>query len=126
MIAHVTMATRNVSKTADFFSYTLNWQSIERPGNIGRPAAWLAVPPNQELHLIEVPDFQISPFEHEFGRHVAVAPPLSDFVALKSRLRESGAKLLEPERETPFQRFFFREPNGYIFEVVEADHESET
>jgi len=126
MIAHVTMATRNVSKTADFFSYTLNWQSIERPGNIGRPAAWLAVPPNQELHLIEVPDFQISPFEHEFGRHVAVAHPLSDFVALKSRLRESGAKLLEPERETPFQRFFFREPNGYIFEVVEADHESET
>ena len=126
MIAHVTMATRNVSKTAEFFSYTLNWQSIERPGNIGRPAAWLAVPPNQELHLIEVPDFQISPFEHEFGRHVAVAHPLSDFVALKSRLRESGAKLLEPERETPFQRFFFREPNGYIFEVVEADHESET
>lgn len=126
MIAHVTIATRNVSKTAEFFSYTLNWQSIERPGNIGRPAAWLAVPPNQELHLIEVPDFQISPFEHEFGRHVAVAHPLSDFVALKSRLLESGAKLLEPERETPFQRFFFREPNGYIFEVVAADHESET
>jgi hypothetical protein len=31
-----------------------------------------------------------------------------------------GAELIEPERSTPFERFFFREPvNGYVFEVIE-------
>jgi hypothetical protein len=37
-----------------------------------------------------------------------------------------GATLIEPERPTPFARFFFRDPNGYVFEVVEADHAPET
>ena len=26
-------------------------------------------------------------------------------------------------RETPFVRFFFRDPNGYVFEVVEENHD---
>ena len=29
--------------------------------------------------------------------------------------------LIEPIRETPFARFFFRDPNGYVFEVVEEE-----
>ena len=39
--------------------------------------------------------------------------------ALKERLLERGAELIEPLRETPHERFFFRDPNGYIFEVME-------
>jgi len=41
------------------------------------------------------------------------------------RLAKRGAELIDPIRETPFERFFFRDPNGYIFEVVDADHAPE-
>ena len=40
--------------------------------------------------------------------------------AMARRLAREGAVLMEPLRETPFERFFFREPiNGYVFEVVD-------
>ena len=65
----------------------LGWRPITRPGNIGRPAAWLEIAPGQELHLVEVADFQPSAFEAEYGRHVAVTVPLTEFRAVKARLR---------------------------------------
>ena len=120
-IAHFTLATRDVKGSAAFFERTLGWKTIDRPGNIGQPAAWLAISMDQELHLIEVADFEPSPFEREFGRHLAISYPLDDFDALKSRLIQHGAEIIPPERETPFERFFFRDPNGYIFEIVDAD-----
>ena len=123
--AHFTLATRDVPKSAAFFGATLGWPPVRRPGNIGRTAAWLEIAPDQELHLIEVKDFEPSPFEKEFGRHVAIAYPLSDFEELKARLVAHGAELIDPIRETPFERFFFRDPNGYVFEVVDAAHEPE-
>jgi hypothetical protein len=36
-----------------------------------------------------------------------------------------GATLIEPERPTPFDRCFFRDPNGYGFEIVEAERRPE-
>jgi catechol 2,3-dioxygenase-like lactoylglutathione lyase family enzyme len=125
-VIHLTLATRDVSGTAAFFTGTLGWQPIPRPNNIGRPAAWLEIAPGQELHLIEVVDFAPSPFEAEFGRHVAVAVPLAEFDLLKRRLVANGATLIDPLRPTPFARFFFRDPNGYIFEVVAAERKPET
>jgi catechol 2,3-dioxygenase-like lactoylglutathione lyase family enzyme len=124
-IAHFTLATRNIAKSAQFFERALGWMPISRPGNIGRAAAWLSIGPAQELHLIEVADFEPSPFEQEFGRHFAIFFPLSEFEALKTRLIIHGAELIDPERDTPFQRFFFRDPNGYVFEIIEADHAPE-
>ena len=35
------------------------------------------------------------------------------------RLQDHGAELMAPLRETPFERFFFRDPNGYVFEVID-------
>ena len=118
--AHLTLATRDVARTRDFFAATLGWRPIERPNNIGRPAAWLAMADGQELHLIEVPDFAPSPFEQEYGRHLAIEFALEEFGALKARLVQHGAELIAPVRATPFERFFFKDPNGYVFEVVPA------
>jgi catechol 2,3-dioxygenase-like lactoylglutathione lyase family enzyme len=120
-LAHITLATRDVRASEVFFAATLGWQPIDRPNNIGRPAAWLAIAPGQELHLVEVADFAPSPFESEFGRHVALTVPRAELSALKQRLRQHGAELIEPGRDTPFLRFFFRDPNGYVFEVIEAE-----
>ena len=122
---HFTLATRDVIAAREFFLDTLGWKQISRPGNIDIQAAWLAIGDGQQLHLLHVEQFEISPFEAEFGRHFAFDYPLEEFPALKERLIAHGAELIDPIRETPFERFFFREPNGYIFEVVDADREPE-
>jgi catechol 2,3-dioxygenase-like lactoylglutathione lyase family enzyme len=117
-ILHITLATRDVERSSRFFQQTLGWTPIERPSNSPVPTAWLQIAPQQELHLVQVADFAASPHEQEFGRHVAIAYPLVEFGRLKERLVSNGAQLIAPQRETPFERFFFREPNGYVFEVV--------
>ena len=71
------------------------------------------------MHLVEVADWAPSPFEREYGRHVAVAYPREGFAGLKERLRQQGAEVIAPLRETRPERFFFRDPDGYVFEVVE-------
>ena len=120
-LAHITLAVRDVRRSVAFFASTLGWKPLQRPQNIAFPAAWLEIGPGQELHLLEIPTFQPSPFEQEYGRHVAITFPRSTFAALKDRLREHGAELIPPMRETPFERFFFREENGYVFEIVEEE-----
>jgi hypothetical protein len=54
-----------------------------------------------ELHLIEDPEFEPSPFEREFGRHVAVSVPLEEFAALQGRLPAHGAVLIDPCARRP-------------------------
>ena len=121
-LAHITLATRDVGRSSAFFEEAMGWLPVARPGNIGRPAAWLTIAPGVELHLVEDPQFEPSPFEQEFGRHIAVTFPRAEFPGLKARLQARGATLIAPLRHTPFQRFFFRDPEGYVFEVVEDDH----
>jgi catechol 2,3-dioxygenase-like lactoylglutathione lyase family enzyme len=120
MILHLTLATRDVQRTAAFFARTFGWRSIDRPANVRATAAWLEIGPGQELHLVHVDEFQPSPYEGEYGRHFAVSYPREGLDALRARLRQHGAEVFEADRETPFQRFFVRDPNGYVFEVVEA------
>ena len=116
--AHFTLATRDVKRTSRFFQDVFDWEPITRPGNIEIIADWLSIGPGQEMHLLEVADFEPSPFEREFGRHIALAWPEARFGELKERLVAHGAELVPVERETPFERIFFRDPNGYVFEVV--------
>jgi catechol 2,3-dioxygenase-like lactoylglutathione lyase family enzyme len=124
-ICHITLATTNVERTEQFFAATLGWKIIRRPQNIPLKSAWLEIAPGQELHLNEVPDFKASTFEREYGRHVAIDFPRSGFAALKERLKQHGAEIIAADRPTPFERFFFRDPNGYMFEVVDAGRRPE-
>jgi catechol 2,3-dioxygenase-like lactoylglutathione lyase family enzyme len=118
-LAHLTLPTRDVDKTARFFEKTLGYARRPVPANSPVEAVWLDIGSGQELHVFYVEGFEVSPFESEFGRHVAVRYPLDQFTALKARLVEEGATLFKPLRATPFERFFFREPvNGYVFEVI--------
>jgi len=119
--AHFTLATRDVAASSLFFQQTFGWEPISQPDNIHRTADWLNIAENQQLHLLLVEGFEPSPFEAEFGRHFAVFQPGSEFPALKQRLVEHGATLIEPLRDTPFGRFFFQDPNGYVFEVIDQD-----
>ena len=124
-LAHVTLATRELARSTAFFHEVLGWTPIGRPRNNAAPAAWLQIAPGQELHLVEVPEFQPSPFEQEYGRHIALSLPRAAFPTLKERLIAHGAKVIDPLRDTPFDRFFFRDPNGYLFEVLEQERGQE-
>lgn len=120
MLAHFTLATQDVDATARFFDRTFGYARNPLPANAAGRAVWFDIGAGQEMHILCVAGFEISPYEAEFGRHVALFHPLSDFAALKARLADEGAVLIDPIRPTPFERFFFREPvNGYVFEVID-------
>jgi catechol 2,3-dioxygenase-like lactoylglutathione lyase family enzyme len=126
-LAHLTLPTRDVEKTARFFEQTLGYARSPLPGNTPVETVWLDIGRGQQMHVFYVEGFEVSPFESEFGRHVAVFYPLEQFTALKARLVERGAALVEPLRATRFERFFFREPvNGYVFEVIAQERARET
>ena len=119
-LAHFTLATADMERTALFLERTLGYARKPLPANSAGEAIWFDIGGGQELHVINVPGFEISLFEAEYGRHAAMFHPRSDFPALKTRLIAEGAVLIDPIRPTPFERFFFREPvNGYVFEVID-------
>ena len=121
-LAHFTLPSREVEKTAAFLEQTLGYRRDPLPDNVPRETVWLNIGNGQQLHVFYVEGFEVSPFEREFGRHVAVFHPLARFGALKDALTDRGAELIEPLRATPFERFFFREPvNGYLFEIIDAN-----
>ena len=119
-LAHLTLPSRHVERTAVFFEETLGYTRDPLPSNVVGDTVWLNIGRGQQMHVLHVEGFDVSPFEQEFGRHVAVYYPLAGFDELKQRLVQHGAELIEPLRTTPFERFFFREPvNGYVFEVID-------
>jgi catechol 2,3-dioxygenase-like lactoylglutathione lyase family enzyme len=120
-LAHVTLPTRDVERTAAFLERTLGYRRKPVPENSPVEVVWFDVGGGQEVHVFYVEGFAVSPFEDEFGRHVAVRYPAGQVEALKARLVAEGAAIAAPLRPTPFERFFFREPiNGYVFEVIAA------
>ena len=118
-LAHLTLPTRHVERTASFLEQTLGYTRDPVPDNVPDETVWLNIGNGQQIHIFYVEGFSVSPFEREFGRHVALYHPGPAFDALEQRLLQHGAELIEPLRATPFARFFFREPvNGYVFEVI--------
>ncbi len=116
--AHFTIATRDVPRTRAFFMGAMRWEPAKIPSNTPLEVAWLTISPGQQLHILYVKDFIASNFEAEFGRHFALFHPQADFPGLKRRLIEQSATLIDPIRPTPFERFYFRDLNGYVFEVI--------
>jgi catechol 2,3-dioxygenase-like lactoylglutathione lyase family enzyme len=119
-LAHVTLPSRDVERTASFFEKTLGYARRPVPDDSPVDVVWLDIGNGQEMHIIFIDRFVVLPHESEFGRHTAVWYPAAEFPALKERLTAEGAELIAPRRPTPFERFFFREPvNGYVFEVID-------
>jgi catechol 2,3-dioxygenase-like lactoylglutathione lyase family enzyme len=122
MFAHLTLPTQRVEQTTRFIETALGYRRKTVPDNSPVDARWLDIGHGQELHVFYVDGFEISPFEAEFGRHVALFHPVEDFPALRRRVVDAGGELVEPLRATLFERLFFREPvNGYLFEVIDRE-----
>lgn len=121
MFAHLTLPTQQVEETTRFLEKTLRYTRKPVPANSPVDVRWLDIGQEQEIHVLFVERFEVSPFEAEFGRHVALFHPRDDFPALRQRITEAGGELIDPLRSTPFERLFFREPiNGYVFELIDG------
>ncbi|ODS57757.1 MAG: hypothetical protein ABS36_04740 [Acidobacteria bacterium SCN 69-37] len=120
-LAHFTLPTRSVEATAALLDAIFGYPRLTIPGNSPIDTQWFDIGGGQQLHVVYVEHFTVSPFEGEFGRHLALFHPLREFDAMKARLAAHGAEIFHARRPTPFERFFFREPiNGYVFEVIDA------
>ncbi|MFT5130248.1 MAG: catechol 2,3-dioxygenase-like lactoylglutathione lyase family enzyme [Rhodothermales bacterium] len=120
-IAHLTFACRDIEATARFLEAVMRWPRAAIPQNAEGGVVWLEIADGQELHIIRVDDFEPSAFEREYGRHLAIAVSTDEMAAIKERLTERQTDIIPPIRPTPHERFFFREPNGYVIEVINAD-----
>jgi hypothetical protein len=118
-LAHLTLPTQAVEGTARFLEQTLGYTRDAAPANSPVETVWLATGGGQQIHIVYVEAFEVSSFEGEFGRHIAVFCQAREIAALKERLLAAGAPPVQPLRPSAHERFFFREPvNGYVFEVI--------
>src|ERR1700722_988668 len=118
-LAHLTLPTLAVERTARFLEQTLGYVRDPAPANSPVETVWLATGSGQQMHIVYVEGFEVSPFEGEFGRHIAIFHPAQEIAALQESLLAAGAHLTQPLRPSQHVRFFFREPvNGYVFEVI--------
>ena len=120
-LAHLTFATRNVQATSEFYRHVFGWSNSPKAENSAIDVEWLDIGEGQQLHIIGVPDFEISTFEREYGRHIAFFASAAELPDLKQRLDERQIARIEAERHTPFERFFFKDPDGYMIEVIDQD-----
>ena len=122
MFAHLTLPTQHVEETTRFLEKALGYSRKSVPANSPVDVRWLDIGHGQELHVFFVEGFVVSPYEAEFGRHVALFHPIEDFTAMRQRIVDAGGELVDALRETPFERVFFREPvNGYLLEVIDSE-----
>ena len=122
MFAHLTLPTQHVEETTRFLEQVLGYARKRVPANSPVDVSWLDIGHGQELHVFFVEGFVVSPYESEFGRHVALFHRIEDFPAMRQRIVDAGGELVDALRETPFERVFFREPvNGYLLEVIDSE-----
>jgi hypothetical protein len=109
-----------VQETAAFLERPFGWSRKPVPDNIPVETVWLDIGRGQEIHIFFVAGFEVSRFEAEFGRHIALFHPGNHLDVLQAELVAAGATIVPEGRSAPYKRFFFREPvNGYVFEVID-------
>ena len=117
----MTLPTRDVQATASFLEETLGYVRVAHPEHSAVETVRLNIQNGQQIQVVFVEGFTVSPFDGEIG-HIAVFHPAAGFAELKRRLERLGAQIFEPARPSRFPRFLFREPvNSYVFEVF-ASH----
>ena len=74
---HLTLPTKKVEQTARFIEETLGYSRDAVPDNVPDETVWLNIGRGQQIHVFYVEGFEVSPFEREFGRHIALFHPVA-------------------------------------------------
>lgn len=119
LLHHVSMVVSNTQKSLEFYNGVLGMEEIERP-DLGFPGAWLAIGPQQQLHLLELENTDPVTGRPDHGgrdRHVAMTvqslaaiKQLLDTAGIRYTLSKSGRKAL-----------FCRDPDANAIEIIEPE-----
>jgi catechol 2,3-dioxygenase-like lactoylglutathione lyase family enzyme len=110
-IHHSSLVVTDMERARRFYGETLGLRPIPRPSNFTRPVAWFEVG-EEHIHLIpsEEPD-SASP------RHVALH--VADARAAREHLGRQGVAVEETEPIAGADRFFIRDPDGNLIELIQ-------
>ena len=100
-LAHFTIPTRDVDGTTEFFQNLMGWREIPVPDNVEVQVRWLDLGRGAQMHVLGIEDFEVSPFEKEYGRHFAFFVSAERLADIKERLpRDYDIPVRPPLRAT--------------------------
>ncbi len=93
-----------------FYEKKIGWKVVPRPAVITTPGNWFQIGP-YELHTLEEEDFQVS------KRHPAFV--IEGLAAVRQKLEDAGVRTKDTSQIAGRRRFFFYDPFGNRFELIE-------
>jgi glyoxylase I family protein len=113
------MVVSNTQKSLEFYSRILGMQQMKRP-DLGFPGAWLAIGPQQQLHLLELENMDpVTGRPDHGGRDRHVAMTVKSLAAIKQLLDNAGIRysLSKSGRKA----LFCRDPDANAIEIIELE-----
>src|SRR5688572_13368223 len=102
--SQVTLPTRDVQATASLLEQALGYKRAAQPADSLADTAWLKIQNGQQIQVVFVEGFTVSPFDGDIG-HITVFHPATQFAELKQQLERLGAQVFDPERRSRVARF---------------------
>lgn len=114
---HVSLIVKDLSVALTFYQKVLGLSVDESRPDLGYPGAWLILPENQQLHLMEIdnPDKDSERPEHG-GRDHHVAFSVSSIEKIAVSLEEMGFSFTKSKSGR--KALFCRDPDGNALEFI--------
>jgi len=114
---HVTIRTRDIAATRQFFRALFDLEEGERPESIRRiPGCWLYSEGQPLVHIISSRGFGM---DHAAEAIDHVGLRLEDYAAFRARLEQHGIRYSTMDLpDIQERRLFFRAPGGPLLEAV--------
>lgn len=115
---HVSVIVSDTERALTFYCDLLGLTTDETRPDLGYPGAWLNVAPNQQIHLLEVPNPEqglIRPAHGGRDRHLALL--CSDLESLSQRLQAAGIAF--SRSQSGRQALFCRDPDDNAVEIIQ-------
>lgn len=122
---HITLRTRNLGATRDFFLQVFDLEERERPKAIQRiPGHWLYSEDKPIIHLIGSQGYGLDGSAEAFD-HIGLR--LESYGAFRAKLESLGISYSKMDLpELMERRLFFRTPSGPLLEAVFTEPKTES
>jgi glyoxylase I family protein len=118
-IVHASVVVADVNQSLQFFVGVLGLEVDASRPDLGYPGAWLRINPQQQIHLLQVPNPDPVGGRPSHGgrdRHTALA--IDDLDDLRRRLERAGVDYTLSKSGR--RALFCRDPDGNAWEFVEG------
>lgn len=107
---HVAIEVDDLPAAIAFYGGSIGLPVADRPEALGANGIWFELG-NAQLHLVEVPDFEVPKTSQHLALHVA------DTVAVVAHLRAEGLEVSDPFDVGAGLQAFLRDPAGNLVEL---------